>query len=936
MAELIVDFAIATLGSLLVQETKLLRRVKKEVESIKKELEFIKSFLRDADTRAAAEEEEGSDGGVVSTWVKQVREEAYHIEDVIDEHILSEAKHHEQDGKGLTGFLRKMRCFIKELNVRHGISSEIKDIKSSLADIQRRAKDYNLRHIDQGDVVSHDSRVCSLFIPGNELVGIESTRDQLIDLLVSGTSKRLVIAVVGEGGLGKTTLAGNIYKNDVVKKHFDCQARITVGKECTKTDILRKTIQAFEGVTGSTHGEMDKMEETDLLATLERQLKDKCYMVLFDDVWTTDFWGCIEYALIENNKGSRIMLTTRNRGIVDVIPFVNVHRLQPLPSDKAFELFCRKAFSPQGCCPPELEKLSRDILRKCGGLPLAIVAVGGLLSNKNKVAFEWKKLLDELGPQLGSDSHLKDCNKVLLEGYYGLPHHLKPSLLYFGFFPESYEINCARLIRLWISEGFVPYSNRRTSEQVAEEFLIDLINRSLVQVVKMDFMGRPRYCRVHDLMHEIILRKAEYLGFSHFVNREHSNLPNKIRRISIQGSNDSAFESIKDSKIRSVSLFNVDSLPNSFMTTLVVDFKLIKVLDFEDSHIEYLPKGVGNLFHLHYLSVKNTKVKVLPKSIGKLLNLETLNLKFSLITELPVEIKNLKKLRYLLTYYVRSDWRYGMVKIPAGFGSLLDLQKLGYVEAKFEVLKELMKLRHLRKLAIEITDGNGKDLCACIGNLEKLVSLTILISREEILDIEPMTSPPRGLQCLRLMGNMKKLPDWIFKLEHLFKIDLNLSGLTDDYIRVLQALPNLLQLRLVNTSHDEQLHFKKDWFPKLKVLYLSEFKGVELMIIDKGAMPNLEDLRIGPCPLLKEIPVGIEHLRNLRILLFYFMLKEIYYMIKDEKWKKVTQHIPYVGVMFKMKGKRTYETTKYLLSLSLEDFEQFIEKVERSNESSHP
>ncbi|KAJ0103096.1 hypothetical protein Patl1_03847 [Pistacia atlantica] len=84
-----------------------------------------------------------------------------------------------------------------------------------------------------------------------------------------------------------------------------------------------------------------------------------------------------------------------------------------------------------------------------------------------------------------------------------------------------------------------------------------------------------------------------------------------------------------DSKIRSISLFNVDRMPNSFMTTLVVDFKLIKVLDFEDSPIKYLPEGVGNLFHLHYLSVKNTEVEVLPKSIGKLLNLETLNLKES-------------------------------------------------------------------------------------------------------------------------------------------------------------------------------------------------------------------------------------------------------------------------------------------------------------------
>ncbi|XP_031264075.1 disease resistance protein RPM1-like [Pistacia vera] len=824
MAEAAVNFVIEILSSLLVQEIKLLRSAKTEVESIKRELESIRSFLRDADTKAAAEEEGESDGGVVSTWVKQVREEAYHIEDIIDEYILNEAKHYEHDGKGLTGFLRKIRCFMSELKVRRGISSEIKNIKSSLADIQRRAEHYNLRQIDQGDVVPHDSRVGSFFIPSTEVVGIESTIDQLIGLLVSGTSNRSVVAVVGEGGLGKTTLAGKIYKNDIVKKHFDCQAWITVGKECTKMDVLRKTIQEFESVTGPTHGEMDKMEEKDLLATLERQLKDKCYMVVFDDVWKTDFWGYIEYALIENNRSSRIMLTTRNRGIVDLIPFVIVYRLQPLPSDKAFELFCRKTFGPQGCCPPELERLSRDILGKCGGLTLAIVAVGGLLSNKNKVAFEWKKLLDDLGSQLGSNSHLEDCNKVLLEGYYGLPHHLKSCLLYFGFFPESYPINCARLIRLWIAEGFVPYSKRRTSEEVAEEFLIDLVNRSLIQVVETDFIGRPRYCRVHDLMHEIILRKTEYLGFSHFVNREHSNLPSKIRRISIQGSTDGVLQSIKDSKIRSVSLFNVDRMPNSFMTTLIVDFKLIKVLDFENSPIEYLPEGVGNLFHLHYLSVKNTKVKVLPKSIGKLLNLETLNLKQSLVTELPVEINNLKKLRYLLIYRCNISDGFKTVKMPMGFGSLLDLQRLGDVEVNFEVLKELRKLRHLRKLAIRITNGNGKDLCACIENLEKLESLSIkLASREEILDIESMTSPPHGLQRLYLRGNMKKLPDWIFKLEYIVRIGLDLSGLTDNPMRVLQALPNLLELRLWDTCHDEQLHFKEGWFPELKILKLYDF-----------------------------------------------------------------------------------------------------------------
>ncbi|XP_044462803.1 disease resistance protein RPM1-like [Mangifera indica] len=926
MAEFAVSFALQHLGNLLVQEIKLLTNVKTEVESIKRELEFIRSFLRDADERAAEEESAERNGGVISTWVKQVREEAYHIEDVLDEYMLKEAKL--PRGSGLIRFLKKLCCIINKLKVCH----EIEDIKLSLDDIRRKADSYNFRSIDQrsssgtGDIVPHDSRVGSYFIPEEEVVGIESTRDKLIGSLVSGTSHRSVFAVVGEGGLGKTTLVGKIYDNDTVKKHFDCRARITVGKEYMKNDLLRAIIRQFYSVKKNdlltAPVETREMEESHLIETLNEQLKDKCYLLVFDDVWKTQFWGDIEHALIDNNKSSRIIITTRNKDVAYSVPSVNVCPLQPLPSDKAFELFRRKAFGPQGSCPPELEKLSHDILGKCEGLPVAIVAAGGLLSNKNKDALEWKRLRDGLGTQLGRDSHFKDCNRVLLEGYYSLPHHLKSSLLYFGLFPESHSINCARLIRLWIAEGFVPYSNSSTSEQVAEEFLSDLINRSLVQVVKRDSVGRPRVCRVHDLMHEIILRKTDNLGFSTLVNGEGSSRYWKTRRISINGSTDGVLESIKNSKIRSVFLFNIDKMPESFPSALIAGFELIKVLDFEDGPLESLPEGVGNLFHLHYLSVKNTKVKVLPQSIGKLLNLETLNLKCSLVNELPAGIKNLKKLRYLLACGVDSSYNYKTVKVAEGLGSLLDLQKLGYVDANFVVLKELRKLSHLRKLAIKMPNGNEKDLCACIENMEKLESLVISsTSREEILDIESMASPPKCLQRIYLKGNMKKLPNWVFKLKNIVRIVLNLSGLTDDPMRVLQAVPNLLELRLCETYHEEQLHIKEGWFPKLKTLFLVDFKRVESMMIDNGAMPNLESLMIKRCPQLKEIPVGIEHLRNLELLEFHFMLRNIYRMIKDEKWEKVTQHILEVYATFMFAGHVDKVTTKYLSSLSTAHFE---------------
>ncbi|XP_052290102.1 disease resistance protein RPM1-like [Citrus sinensis] len=234
---------------------------------------------------------------------------------------------------------------------------------------------------------------------------------------------------------------------------------------------------------------------------------------------------------------------------------------------------------------------------------------------------------------------------------------------------------------------------------------------------------------------------------------------------------------------------------------------------------DYLPEGVGNLFNLHYLSLRNTKVEKIPKSVGNLLSLEILDLKNSLVRELPVEIRNLKKLRYLMVYQYHYTAGFSIAgeavaKVHRGLGSLTDLQKLSIIEADSQVLKELMKLRQLRKLGIRPQNGNGKDVCALIANLENLESLIVLMaSKEEILDLQSLSSPPQYLQRLYLKGNMKKLPDWIFKLKNLIRLGLVLSGLTQDPIRVLQALPNLLELLLTGVYNYELFHFEAGWFP---------------------------------------------------------------------------------------------------------------------------
>ena len=98
-------------------------------------------------------------------------------------------------------------------------------------------------------------------------------------------------------------------------------------------------------------------------------------------------------------------------------------------------------------------------------------------------------------------------------------------------------------------------------------------------------------------------------------------------------------------------------------------------MDCEGAPIDYIPKELGNLYHLRNLSLRDTKVKMLPRTIGKLHNLETLDLKRSFVSELPAEINGLRKLRYVVAFIENTDQIFGInyrqaVKIHSGIGCL--------------------------------------------------------------------------------------------------------------------------------------------------------------------------------------------------------------------------------------------------------------------------
>jgi disease resistance protein RPM1 len=924
MTETIVTLVINELVQLIAHESKLLRGIHQQVVDIRDELESIQCFLKDTDKGGDLQ-----DG--VKMWVKQVREIAYHIEDVIDEYVLHVAQRLHQ--QSFIAFLHKIGHSLKTIKPHHDIATKIQDIKISVREIKDRRERYGFSSLDQGssskatNVTWHDLRVGSLFIEEDEVVGIESTRDELVSWLVGGVSKRSVISVVGMGGIGKTTLTKKVYENESVKGHFDCCVWITVSQSYNVLKILMSMTKQINGEKETaTPGQINMTDEITLISQLRKCLQQKRYVVVFDDVWKIEFWEIVKHALPYNDRGSRIIITTRN----DLIGvsckeslYDQVHKLQPLSQDKAWELFCRKAFQTefQGGCPRELVRQSMDIVRKCEGLPLAIVAIGGLLSTKEKVPLEWQKLLDSLCSELECNPHLTSITNILFLSYHDLPCYLKSCYLYFSIFPEDYSISGSRLLWLWVAEGFIKGKKGKALEDVAGEYLMELIHRNLVQVSfgELDYEIYRQY-RIHDLLHEIILSKAEELNFCQVLEAGDTTSHGKSRCLSIHDVRENVFKTSEYSRIRSVFLFNISEMPRAFIVKLFKKFKLLKMLDFEDAPIDYLPQEVGNLFHLKNLSLRRTKVKILPKSVGRLQNLQTLNVLETAVRELPIEILRLYKLRHILAlshdFEIKSSFHSMQgVKIHEGVGCLKDLQTLSSINDHHGggLFEELGKLSQLRILGISrMTAKRGRALCTSIQNMVHLTNLHVgSISENEILDLQSISSPPPFLEHIYLRGRLEKLPNWILELQNLVSLILFFSSLKEDQLSCLQALPNLITLSFNQAYNGEQLHFEVGGFRKLKRLALRELKELKIVEIDRGSLPSLEQLEIGPCPQMKELPSGIQHLESLKILGFYEMRGEFVLRMQPEGgedyWK--VKKVSTIRLRYRIKGER-YQTYK--------------------------
>ncbi|XP_015161251.1 putative disease resistance RPP13-like protein 3 isoform X1 [Solanum tuberosum] len=477
---------------------------KKQTEVLSDKYTFLKTFLEDF-TNIFHEDVK------MKHLERIIQEAANGVEDTIDSHVYDRhvlVQSKQVRSKADAIFHQNLEYAIEEIGL---IQKEVmKKIK---------VNKFNSK-------ISH-SRDTSSQIPLDQkdiIVGLDEDLLRIKDRLIVQSSRLEVVPIIGMGGIGKTTLARRVYDDSLIAYHFYVRAWTNVSQEFDTREIFLGILRSI----GAVNDEVERNSTNEQLAErVYRSLKGRKYLIVLDDMWSIEAWQHVRRSFPDDHNGSRIVLTTRLADVASCACSVNsLHQMRFLSMEESWTLLRDKVFG-NGSYSPELEKIGRYIVHQCQGLPLAVVAIGGLLSKMSKETSSWENVAEKVGSLMTSDT--TDCLNILSLSYNHLPQYLKACFLYMGVFAEIREIPVWKLIKLWIAEGFVKKVNHKNLEDVAEENLRELVDRSLVLVGKHTSLRKIKTCKMHDLVRDMCLREAKYENFIHFKTRyDHDDLLENI------------------------------------------------------------------------------------------------------------------------------------------------------------------------------------------------------------------------------------------------------------------------------------------------------------------------------------------------------------------------------------------------------------------------
>nr|XP_009781183.1 PREDICTED: putative late blight resistance protein homolog R1A-10 [Nicotiana sylvestris] len=665
---------------------------------------------------------------------------------------------------------------------------------------------------------------------------MENVFNKVLNQLIGGNARELnVVSVVGMGGIGKSTLAGSIFRNPSVFYHFDVSSWVTVSQ---KYDVREMLLDVLSFGTPSLKAMYSNLSNDQLLEQVYRKLKGKRYLIVLDDIWSIEAWNLVIRSFSDDENGSRIMLTrlsevamSAGNGYTFNMPFLNLENSWKLLADKVFGIVV---------CPLRLESMGKQIAQQCQGLPLSLVVIAGLLPKISRTYKDWQKVLESMKSHEGSTS--EQCLAILALSYNYLPCSLKACFLYMGAFPEDKEIHVDKLIKIWVAEGFLKPSSHKKLEEVAEECLEDLFSRSLIIVSRRRANGKIRSCRIHDLLRQLCLREGKSEKFFHVMTKsfemsaECMEIEHRLCLHTDGLENQSlALEKGNFDSVRTIlCLGELHSFLNSGCYKIVDPrFELLRVLDVQNIHFPSFPNEITQLVQLRYVSF--TTGSEVPASISNLWNLQTMSVISVAENELHPAIGNLED--------VKSET----------FQSREIVHACSSQGTKFSCWKEIfMAVTNVKALGVLINPdlnewSNFNDSLICLSDLRKLrIHLAL---------------PPYVQFFPRLPA-----PQWNSFPEKLMHLTLEATHLLWKDISFLGKLPNLEVLKLKYFAFQgSNWNLNEGGFKKLKLLHIFMTNLVQWKATS-DSLPSLECLVLRHCYKLKEMASEIGDIPTLELI----------------------------------------------------------------------
>lgn len=842
---------ISKIAEKLFEEASGITSFKEDFEMLCSELVSVESILKEAGQKR--------NSSLTTNWFEK-------LEDFIDdaEDIVEECEAPYTVGKL---FFRKL----DDLVFRYKMSRRMKTLKKKINNIHNSAKylQYFISVVDANFSVANNSedrreRSSYLLHKKTHLVGMDDDIDVVTKLILQEEGAQ-VIGVVGMGGLGKTFLVQHVFNGDKLKERFDYRVWLAISQSYEVKQLLLEVSKHID--LKLDHNE--EMTPQELRAKVHTHLEGKRCLFVLDDVWNSHVFKEIDLPWECQNK---FVVTSREKSVVEAMGSHYLHDMKCLSKENSLKLFCMYAFSDRSdnSPPEELRCIAEGIVEKCCGLPLAVTTIGAnMASVRNN---DWESTLHRLN-QAQARTIRDDIRPSLRLSYEALPDNVKPCFIFCSHFPKNTEIECKYLVYAWIAQGFV--STQEGGEETYEvglSYFQELIDRCLLEISKFGEDGQVEFCKMHDLLHDLAVSESEKQ--TKCLLKPGGDLTaltvkgcRGVRRISLMKNKISTIEeAIHCPGLRTLLLSgnsNLTSIPASFFKNL----KYLTVIDLSYTTMKSLPETIGDLKHLKFLSLSGTKIEELPESLSGLQRLQFLDVSYCY--DLKRLHSGIGEHKFMLYLNLNGCLNLGL--LPGGISRLINLRTFeGAVfrtvnanSASALQLRDLKGLTLLQHLSLTFESEIQLEEGAFVG-MTNMRTLSIYNFHGRLVlpkDMEVM----KRLERVTLSGC--EVPDWIFKLQNLMVLYLSgHNNSTADY----KGLEKIHRLRTLSLEDNNKLvEFPEDFgkamaFPKLENLIIQGFDCLEkLPLFQDSAMPMLKSFYISFCPLLKDIPQGLERLNNL-------------------------------------------------------------------------